>query len=320
MDNLVIGIVGMGMIGNTTAVLSTSHGFKTIVYVRDPHKVDSCMAEFDRFYQQMVDQQVMTTEQVAHARTYLRIAHSYEELAACTFIFEAILETPQAKWDCFRELERCCPNVQAIASCSSSIQPDVLAEATPDLADRILVAHPFFPVHMVPYMELCMGSRTSSETVEYTHAVLDALHRKPSVLKKSNPGFIGNYLQFALWAAALKLVEDGVCDPEDIDNCLKYSFCPRYTSIGIFEHFDTGGYQLNATTCDNVFPALPRYDGAPGIVREKAESADAWGSKSPTKQGFYDWNDVDLVAYGQRVNAPYWRFISWEFPNTDCSW
>jgi 3-hydroxybutyryl-CoA dehydrogenase len=320
MKNLVIGIVGMGMIGNTTAVLSTLHGIKTIAYVRNPHKTDERLAEFDHFYQQMIDQQVITAAQAQYARTYLRIVHNYEDLAPCTFIFEAIRETPEDKWDCFRELERCCPNVRAIGSCSSSILADVLSEATPELADRILVTHPFFPAHMVPYMELCRGEHTSDEAVAYTLEVLEALDRKPSTLKKPNPGFIGNYLQFALWAAALKLVDDGVCKPEDIDNCLAYSFCPRYTSIGMFEHFDNGGYRLNATTCDSVFPALPRYDGAPDIVREKAESSDAWGAKSPSKRGFYDWSDVDMDAYGKRVNAPYWRFIDWEFPESDCAW
>ena len=320
MKDLVIGIVGMGMIGNTTAVLSTLHGFKTIVYLRDQSKLPARMEEFGRFYQQMIDRGIITKEQADHARTYLRVVHDYEGLSTCTFIFEAILETPQAKWDCFRELERCCPDVRAVASCSSSILPDVLAQATPGLADRILVAHPFNPVHMVPYMELCTGERTSDDAMSYTLEALEALHRKPSILKKPNPGFIGNYLQFALWAAALKLVEDGVCEPKDIDNCLAYSFCPRYTSIGMFEHFDTGGYQLNATTCDNVFPALPRYDAAPDIVREKADSPDAWGSKSPTKRGFYDWSDVDMAAYAERVNAPYWGFIDWSFPEQDCSW
>lgn len=320
MENLVIGIIGMGMIGNSTAVLSTLHGYKTVVYLRNPEKLDGCMAEFDRMYQQMIDQGVVTDEQARIAKTYLRVVHAYEDLAECTFFFEAIQEKPETKWACYQEIQRCCPKVRAIGSCSSSILPDVLSEATPELADRILVVHPFFPVHMVPYMELCMGAQTSEQTVAYVHEVLRALDRKPSTLKKPNPGFIGNYLQFALWAAALKLVEDGVCEPEDIDNCLAYSFCPRYTSIGIFQHFDNGGYQLNATTCDNVFPALPRYDGAPPLVREKAESADAWGAKSPTKQGFYDWNDVDMSAYAQKVNKPYWGFINWEFPDADCAW
>ena len=49
-----------------------------------------------------------------------------------------------------------------------------------------------------------------------------------------------------------------------------------------------------------------------------AESEDAWGAKSPTKRGFYDWNGVDMEAYQKKVNAPYWRFIDWEFPKEEC--
>ena len=47
MENLVIGIVGMGMIGNTAAVLSTLHGVKTVAYVRDPQKDMAIRAEFE---------------------------------------------------------------------------------------------------------------------------------------------------------------------------------------------------------------------------------------------------------------------------------
>ena len=50
----------------------------------------------------------------------------------------------------------------------------------------------------------------------------------------------------------------------------------------------------------------------------KAESPDAWGAKSPTKRGFYDWNGVDMVEYQKKVNAPYWRFIDWKFPTEPC--
>ena len=320
MSNHAIGIIGMGMIGASTAVLSTLHGIRTIAYVRNPQKVDGCWADYDGMCLQLAEEGLVTAEQIAHAKTFLRIVSNYEELASCTFIFEAIAENAEAKWDCFRQIEANCPHVRAIGSCSSSILPDVLAQSTPALAEKILVTHPFFPVYLVPYVEMCPGTATSEDALAYTREVLAALDRKPSLLKKPNPGFIGNYLQFALWAAALKLVEDGVCDPADIDNCLAYSFCPRYTSIGIFEHFDHGGYQLNATTCDNVFPALPRYDGAPQIVREKAQSADAWGAKSPMKKGFYEWADVDPIAYGKRVSAPYLGFIDWQMPDADCSW
>ena len=35
----------------------------------------------------------------------------------------------------------------------------------------------------------------------------------------------------------------------------------------------------------------------------KAESEDAWGAKSPTKRGFYDWNGVDMEAYQKTVET-----------------
>ena len=38
------------------------------------------------------------------------------------------------------------------------------------------------------------------------------------------------------------------------------------------------------------------------------------GTKSPSKQGFYDWNGVDMEAYLAKVSEPYWKFCNWEFP------
>lgn len=318
MSKRVIGIVGLGMIGNSTAVLTTLHGNKTICYVRNEAKIAGYKAGFDKMYDELIAQGIITEEQKEICASYLVYTTSYEGMAECEVIFEAIAEDIEMKKACFAEIERCCPNIKLIGSCSSSILPDALAAAADKYSDRIIVTHPFFPVHMVPYFEICYSEKTADGVVDYAKQVLADLDRKPSVLKKPNPGFIGNYLQFALWAACLNLVEQGICDPKDVDNCLNYSFCPRYSSIGIFDHFDNGGYKLNITTCNAVFPILPRWDGAPECIREKAESPDAWGAKSPTKRGFYDWNGVDMVEYQKKVNAPYWKFINWEFPTEKC--
>ncbi|MCD8100794.1 MAG: 3-hydroxyacyl-CoA dehydrogenase NAD-binding domain-containing protein [Oscillospiraceae bacterium] len=318
MKDTVIGIVGLGMIGNSTAVLSTMHGYKTVCYVRNPAKEAVYKADFDKMYDEMIAQGILTAEQAKICGTYLVYVNDYEGMADCDIIFEAALENEDVKREVFGNIERCCPKIKAIGSCSSSMVPDKLVALCGKYADRVIVTHPFFPVHMVPYFELCASEKTAPGVVDYAKSVLEALDRKPVVLKKPNPGFIGNYLQFALWAACLKLVEDGVCEPKDIDTCLNYSFCPRYSSIGIFDHFDNGGYKLNITTCNSVFPILPRYEGAPDCIKEKAESPDAWGAKSPTKRGFYDWSNVDMVEYQKKVNAPYWKFINWELPTEEC--
>ena len=309
-----IGIVGNGMIGDAMTVLTTGHGYPTVSIVRNTEKIPGYKAKFDEYYQQMIDHDILTEDQFKICEKYLKYSDNYADLADCEIIFECIVENIEQKHDVYAKIEENCPNVKAICSVSSSYLPDVLGEKMTKYADRIIVTHPFNPAHMVPYFEICGGSKTDPAVIKWVISVLESLDRKPAVLKKPNPGFIGNYLQFALWAAALKLVDDGVCEPKDIDTCLNYSFCPRYTSIGIFDHFDNGGYKLNITTCDSVFPILPRWDGAPDIIREKAESPDAWGARSETKRGFYDWNGVDMAAYAERVNAPYWKFCAWDFP------
>ncbi len=136
-------------------------------------------------------------------------------------------------------------------------------------------------------------------------------------LKKDAPGFIGNRLQFALWREALNLVESGIADPRDVDTCLKYSFCPRYTSIGIFEHFDNGDLTLNMQTCNANFPTLSSVTEAPPAVTDRMARGDL-GAK--TGVGFYDWRDVGMEAYRKRVSAPYWHFINWDMPRSNEPW
>ena len=53
-----------------------------------------------------------------------------------------------------------------------------------------------------------------------------------------------------------------------MDRVLEYSFCPRYTSIGIFEHFDTGGLELNAHTCRGIWPTLSGASDIPEFVQD----------------------------------------------------
>ena len=59
---------------------------------------------------------------------------SYADMAECTFIFEAITEDLKLKEACYSEIEKNCPNIKAIGSCSSSILPDALAAAAASIA------------------------------------------------------------------------------------------------------------------------------------------------------------------------------------------
>ena len=253
----------------------------------------------------------MTRKQAESCAGHLQFALSYEEMAETDVFFECVAEVLETKTLVYQAIEAHCPKVKAICSVSSAIVVDELVKGTTTYRDRIIVSHPFNPPHMVPFFELAQGSDTADDVLTFVAELLTAMGRKPVILKKSAPGFIGNRLQFALWREALHIVESGIADPEDVDDCLKYSFCPRYTSIGIFEHFDSGGMQLNYNVCKMLFPELCNEKEVMKSIVEKIEKGDL-GQK--TGKGFYDWRNVDMEAYRQRVNEPYWKFFDWDIP------
>ncbi len=306
-----IGIIGTGMMASSIAVLTTGHGFRTTLLARSPQRADSCRDQIDSFYTEIAQQNLITENQVDICKGYLNFALDYEGLSDVDVFYECVAEVIETKHSVYRQIEEHCPAVKAICSVSSSIVVDDLVKGIEKYKDRVVVAHPFNPPHMVPFFELAKGRDTAPGVIEFAAELLKVLDRKPVILKKGIPGFIGNRLQFALWRECLHLVENGIADPEDIDTCLQYSFCPRYTSIGIFEHFDNGGMQLNYNVVKALFPQLSDQKEVPKAITDKIDAGDM-GQK--TGKGFYDWRNVDMDAYNERVNAPYWKFFNWDYP------
>ena len=311
-----IGIIGLGMIGDSMAVLTTGHGYKTTCVARRAEMIPEYKKTYDNYFRQMIDQGLMPENQTAICEKFLKYTLDFNEIADCEIIFECVNENLELKFDILARIEEVCTNVKAICSVSSSLVPEIMAQKMTKYKDRLIVTHPFNPAHMVPFFECCGGPDTDPAVLEFAKEVLESLDRKPVILKKPAPGFIGNRLQFALWREALNLVDSGICDPRDVDTCLNYSFCPRYTSIGMYEHFDNGGLHLNITTCNAVWPTLSNIDSAPPAITDRIARGDI-GARAESKKGFYDWNGVDMKAYQERVNAPYWRFVNWDLPKEE---
>ena len=306
--NRTIGIVGTGMIACSMAVLSSYHGFDTVLFARSDASKKRCDGNIVDFLDQIVDHKFMTLQEKTLCRDLIHFTYSYKDMSAAEVVFESVIEIADVKYEVYRQIEENCPNIKAICSVSSSIVPAVLAEGAGKYADRVVVTHPFNPPHLVPLFEVCGSEKTAEGVLDYVMGLLEELDRKPVLLNKPTSGFIGNRLQFALWREALALVEEGICGPREVDRVLEYSFCPRYTSIGIFEHFDNGGLDLNAKTCKNVWPILSNATDIPDFMKKLMEEG-KMGARSETKTGFYDWEGVDMEAYAKRVSEPYWRMF-----------
>ena len=118
--NTTIGIVGTGMIASSMAVLASGHGFRTVVLARSQKSVDRCSGVVDGFYAQMVDKQIIDESRAAFCKSYIQYTFDYKDLKDSEIVFESVLETTEAKYEVYRSLEECCPQLRAICSVSST--------------------------------------------------------------------------------------------------------------------------------------------------------------------------------------------------------
>jgi 3-hydroxybutyryl-CoA dehydrogenase len=201
------------------------------------------------------------------------------------FVQEALPEIVELKRQTFARIARAVDGDAIVASGSSTISPRHLV-ASVGRAERFVAVHWLNPAHIIPLVEVVAGPGTAEATVARTLAVLEGLGKTP-VRCGDSPGFIGPRLQVLLMNEAVRLVEEGVATPEDVDKAFKAGMGFRYGTIGIFEFIDWGGVDILHRASAFLTDALG--DGrfkAARLVDEKI-ARNELGPK--TGRGFFDY-------------------------------
>ena len=217
-------IVGAGVIGLSWARLAREHGWTVAITDPRPDLAEIVASEFGD------DPQVHATESLADA---VRDADLVQENGP---------ERLPVKQQLFAEIGTAAPTNAVLATSSSSITASEIAtDLEADVAERVLVGHPFNPPELMPLVEVLPGTRTASTTTDRAVELYRALDREPVVIAKELPGFVANRLQGAISREARYLVQQGVVSPADLDTILRNSLGLRWATIGLFEGNVLGG-------------------------------------------------------------------------------
>jgi len=160
--------------------------------------------------------------------------------AACAtahWVQESAPEDLGLKQKLLSHIDRSTPPKAHIASSSSGYIPkDLVTEC--ENKDRVLVAHPFNPVYLLPAVELVSHV---PDKLQQAVKFYEGIGMSPLVLKKTREGYIADRLMEALWRESLHLVNDGMAETKDIDQVMTDSFGMRYAFMGPFETFLLAG-------------------------------------------------------------------------------
>jgi 3-hydroxybutyryl-CoA dehydrogenase len=288
-----VAVLGAGRIGRQIALAFALGGCRVrLVDVKDGRPVADAertladaRREIARDLGLMVEERVITGAESAATRGRIEERIGLEALADCGFVQEALPESVALKQ---RELARLSAAAAAdaiIASGSSTISPSHLYDAV-ERPERFLVAHWLNPAHIIPLVDVVPGPRTAPEAVVRTLALLESLGKTP-VRCGDSPGFIGPRLQVLLMNEAVRLVEEGVATPEDVDRAFKAGMGFRYASIGIFEFIDWGGVDILYRASRYMTEALGDERFKPARLVEEKMARNELGPK--TGRGFFDY-------------------------------
>ncbi|KAJ5291737.1 Dehydrogenase multihelical [Penicillium angulare] len=189
-----------------------------------------------------------------------------QAVQSATIIQEQSPEVTASKQALWKEVSRFASPSAKLWSSSSGIAASAQgALCDVDIRERLIVAHPFNPPHLMPLLEVVPGPETLLEEVEYVQRYFKEVpgpgpkkgsvsgndnenagsstgqYYRPVVLHKEVPGFVGNRLAFALLREACYLVGEGVISVRDLDELMMASLGPRWAGSGLFESYHAGG-------------------------------------------------------------------------------
>lgn len=229
-------VVGCGVIGAAWAARMRLRGIDVAAYDPSPNAseiLDDVFADAISAW----DALGLSTDHVGS----LSLCASIEEAVAdAGLIQESVPERLDIKHSTLAAIDAAAPADAIIASSTSGYKPTDLATSM-TRPERLVVAHPFNPVYLLPLVEIVGGEQTSLGTIDRAMDTYRALGMHPLHVRKEIDAFIADRLLEAVWREALWLVNDGIATTEEIDDAIRYGFGLRWAQMGTFETYRIAG-------------------------------------------------------------------------------
>jgi 3-hydroxyacyl-CoA dehydrogenase len=225
-----IAVIGAGLVGSSWALVFARAGRTVTVY--DPEAAS--VAKISDFIRAALDGHADTDVILARITTTTRLD---EALRDADYVQESAPERLEVKQPLYRELDRLAAPDAILASSTSGFPASSFTAPLAQRA-RCLVVHPINPPHLIPLVEIVPAPWTAPEVVKRAAALMREMGQSPVTLKQEIAGFLVNRLQSAILGEAFRLIEDGICNADDVDRAVSDGLGRRWAFLGPFETID----------------------------------------------------------------------------------
>jgi len=279
-----IAVLGAGQMGNGIAQVAACAGYEVVMIDIKQDYLDNGLAAIENSLSRVVKKERMTQQDADKAISLISTSTEKTSAADADLVVEAIPEIPELKFSTFGELDLICKPEAILASNTSSISINAIADAT-NRPDRVIGMHFMNPVPVMKLVEIINGQETSSEVTELVVEASERMGKVPLACNDS-PGFISNRILCPMINEAILALEEGVAEPEAIDGIMKLGMNHPIGPLALADliGLDTILHIMNVL--HEGFEGNPKY--APSDLLKNMVSEGKLGRKSG--EGFYNYS------------------------------
>ncbi len=279
----VIGVIGAGTMGAGIAQLAARAGARTLLYDADPAAAGRALEQIRARLERDVARGRLDMEGARTLQRRLEPAAELAELAGAGLVIEAAPESLALKRELFVELAGIVPDSCVLATNTSSLSVTEIAAGVPG-PERVVGMHFFNPAPLMKLVEVVAGALSGEDALQVARATGAAMGKR--VIDASDtPGFLVNRCNRPFGLEALRLVQEGLATPEQVDRVCRLG---GGFKMGPFELMDLVGIEVGFEISKSFYEQSfgePRWRPSPLAARMVASGRH--GRK--TASGWYEY-------------------------------
>ena len=278
-----IGIIGSGTMGIGIAQVAATSGCEVFLYDAKSAQTKKSLEGLQKVLTRLVEKNKINFEESEHIYNRIKFCTELKDFKDCDLVIEAIIENKEIKTKVFQNLEAIVSENCVISSNTSSISITSLSSELKN-PERFIGIHFFNPAPLMPLVEVIPGLLTNKKLAPEITALMESWGKTP-VIAKDVPGFIVNRIARPFYGEALRIAEENIATPEQIDDAMRTL---GNFKMGPFELMDLIGIDVNFSVTKTVYADYffdPKYK--PSLLQQRMSEAKLLGRK--TEKGFYDY-------------------------------
>jgi len=275
-------VIGAGTMGSGIALASAQSGFYTLLFDINTDVLEKAKTSIQKNLQYLLEKGKISAEEKETVYSRIRFITDTNDCLA-DVIIEAIVEKVEAKVAIFNQLAEINHAEVIFATNTSSLSVSEIQSKVVH-PQRVVGMHFFNPAQVMKLVEVVKGDQTTEEVAQTIYDLCLQMNKTP-VMCKDAPGFIVNRVARHYYLEAMKLVENGIANIEQVDEIMESTGF----KMGPFRLMDLIGMDVNLAVSQSLYDACNKAERfKPSPIQIDKVAKGELGKK--TGKGFYQYS------------------------------